>query len=228
MSHKQNQPAWGERFEQNPRNSIRSIFAFFFPWNVSKGWFANQGLKPAKQFVGACSCPKAQSLRSNRCPAPNRGCSGPSESHQQAEKVTDPRDTAMGRKANQTPNRALNPWPEGGYVNYSSPPLPPHATCSQACKETTIPFSISGATPSTFLKLLFPRGILPSEIWEGLIDTWRVFQDIVRTACACGAAQPVWERHTRGRSKKLLDIRSLNLRWVFTAPCSTCPSDVYK
>lgn len=61
----------------------------------------------------------------------------------------------------------------------------------------------------------FPTVIIPSEIGEGLADTWRLFKDIVRASWIRGDAQPPWERNTQGRSKKLLEIRSLNVRWAF-------------
>lgn len=78
-------------------------------------------------------------------------------------------------------------------------------------------FYISGATPGTFLRLR----IISSGRGEGLAGTWRLLKDIIRTACKHEAAQPLWETNTQGRNKKLLDVSSVNLRWVFADPWST-------
>lgn len=61
-----------------------------------------------------------------------------------AEKTPDPRDTLMGRNANQNPKYALKLWPEGGYDSSSRLPLSLCTACPQHIPlpwETTIPFS---------------------------------------------------------------------------------------
>lgn len=90
---KQNQPAWRERFEQNPDNTfwpficsspLAVFLPFFFHEACPKVGLANQGLKAAKSLMGACSSPRVRSLGSTCCPALSRGCSGASTSHQQS------------------------------------------------------------------------------------------------------------------------------------------------
>lgn len=197
---------------------------------MSKGLFANQCLKSAKKFTCVCSCPKTRSLRNSCCPAQNRGCSGARVSHQHHgnkqmpcwESPWSQRHT-YGQKCKQNPKHALKPWPKGGQCE-----LLQHSLL-YACKETTIPFNVSDATQSMFLKLsIISHWDYHQRDGEGLTGTWRLRKDIIRRVCMHGATQPVWERNTQGRSKKLLELRLLNPRWAFTDPCSTCLSHFYK
>lgn len=140
----QSEPAWWERFEKNPAAHfdfacavffIKSVFTFFFyetcpkacvlTWSLQRNSWGF-GLIPKHDLSGATTAQhRTKGARSKHI----------SPAHEpwkcRAEEVPDPRDTLMGRNANQNPKCALKLGPEGGYESYSRPPLSPCTACPQ-------------------------------------------------------------------------------------------------